>query len=269
MASAPTAGLPVFYNDLVPLNSDQHANWKARTTDKAPWAANQHAVPLTVEEFPQAQRHFPIVFSSGENAVPLALMGLNEGMNTFFEDDGSLIGTPYVPAYIRRYPFLLARLEENSENLSLCFDPTSDLVGEFAEGNAIFDENKQPSQHVQELLGFCQQFEEAGARTQAFMEELRKADLLMDGEVSINQADAPNGQPFVYRGFMMVNQEKLREARGDQLRKWNESGLLSLVYAHLFSLDLMREIFARQAAQGKGPLFPPGQPQAVDTSVVN
>ena len=51
----------------------------------------------------------------------------------------------------------------------------------------------------------------------------------------------------------MVNQDKLRELRGDQLRKWNENGLLPLIFAHLFSLDLMREIFARQVEQGKGP----------------
>ena len=51
----------------------------------------------------------------------------------------------------------------------------------------------------------------------------------------------------------MVNQDKLRELRGDQLRKWNENGLLPLIFAHLFSLDLMRMIFARQVELGKGP----------------
>jgi hypothetical protein len=31
----------------------------------------------------------------------------------------------------------------------------------------------------------------------------------------------------------------------------NQSGLLPLVYAHLFSLAQMREVFGRQLAQGK------------------
>jgi hypothetical protein len=51
----------------------------------------------------------------------------------------------------------------------------------------------------------------------------------------------------------MVNQEKLREVRGDVLRGWNQSGLLPLIFAHLFSLELMRDIFARQSAMGKAP----------------
>ena len=76
--------------------------------------------------------------------------------------------------------------------------------------------------------------------------------LLMDGEVAIQQADKPD-QPFVYRGFMMVDQEKLRTLDGEKIKNWNEIGLLPLIYAHLMSLDLMRVIFAKQTQQGKGP----------------
>lgn len=254
MASAPKPGLPVLYNDLMPLNSQDHGSWKARSVDKAPWVAKQHAIPLTVEEFPQAQRDFPIVFSSGENSVPLALMGLNDGVNVFFEEDGKPIDpAPYVPAYVRRFPFLLAKINQDAESLSLCFDPTTDLIGDFEDGRELFEEDKQPTQHTKDLLQFCEKFEEAGTKTQTFMEEIQKAGLLMDGEVSINRVENP-GQPFIYRGFQMINQDKLREMRGDQLRKWNETGMLPLIYAHLFSLDLMRVIFAKQTAQGKGPV---------------
>ena len=88
-------------------------------------------------------------------------------------------------------------------------------------------------------------------RTGAFMAELKEADLLMDGEVSIQPTGAE--QPFIYRGFQMVSEEKFRELRGDTLRKMNQSGLLPLLFAHLFSLSQTREIFARQVEQGKGP----------------
>ena len=254
MASAPQASLPLFYNDLMPLNSRDHGTWHARPADKAVWLAGQHAVPLTVEEFPMTQRHFPIVFSSGENPVPLALMGLNEGVNAFVGDDGTVEEGLYLPAYARRYPFLLAKLSRDSEELSLCFDPSSGLVGEFKEGNALFADGA-PSEVTQEMLGFCQRFEEAGARTGAFIKELQDNDLLMEGEVAIRQEGAED-KPFVYRGFQMINEEKLREIRGDKLRNWNKNGFLPLVYAHLFSLDLIRAVFSRQVAQGKGPQLP-------------
>jgi hypothetical protein len=251
MASAPQAQLPLFYKDLMPLNSRDHGTWHARAVDKASWLGGQHAVPLTVDEFSQAQRHYPIVFSAGDNPVPLALMGLNEGVNVFFDGEGKLLDDSYVPAYIRRYPFLLARLKPDADEMSLCFDPSSDLLGEFDEGEALFADG-QPSDHTKSLLQFCEQFEQAGARTQAFMDELKETGLLMDGEVSIQQNDRPE-QPYIYRGFRMINQDKLRELDADKVKQWNDIGLLPLIYAHLFSLDLMRVIFAKQTMMGKGP----------------
>jgi hypothetical protein len=251
MASAPpSATLPIFYKNLVPLSSQQHSNYKARSLDKAPFLANQHAIPLTIDEFALAQRHFPIVFSAGDAPIPLALMGLNEGVNVFVDGEGKLTENVYVPAYIRRYPFLLARLRPDSEELSLCFDPDGEAVGEYEDGRALFEDGK-PSETTQEILKFNEQFEQAGARSGQFMKELTDNELLIDGEVAIQPNDSD--KPFIYRGFKMVSEEKLRELRGDQLRKMVQSGLLPLVYAHLFSLSLMREIFGRQVALGKMP----------------
>jgi hypothetical protein len=248
MASAP---LPLFYNGLEPLSSETHADWRVRQQDSAPFLVGQHAIPITTDEFPLVQRHMPIVFSVGDDAIPLALMGLNEGVNVFMGDDGKLTETNfYVPAYVRRYPYMLARLRPDAEELSLCFDPTSEALGAYDDGEPLF-ENGQPSQVTKAILDFAEQFEQAGARTQAFMNELREQELLMDGEVTI-QIDE-NQQPFVYRGFQMINEEKLAGLRGDQLRKMSQSGMLPLLYAHLFSLSLMREIFGRQAQQGKVP----------------
>lgn len=252
MATAPQPQLPLFYNDLMPLNSRDHATWKSKTMDSAEWLKGQHAIPLTVDEFVQSQRNFPIVFSSGDNPLPLALMGLNEGVNTFVDDKGKINEPVYLPAYVRRYPFMLAKLTQEGEDLSLCFDPTSGSVGEFDEGSELFDSEGKASEATQNILQFCEHFESAGQRTKAFIDELKKHELLMDGEISISQQDDPD-KPFVYRGFQMINQEKLQEVRGDVLREWNKNGMIALIYAHIMSLDLMRTIFARQVSQGTAP----------------
>jgi SapC protein len=250
--AAPTQELPLFYSKLEALNKQQHGAMNIRRLDKAPAMGKTHAVPVTVDEFALLQRHYPIVFSVGAQPVPLALMGLNEGVNVFLDENGMPRepGT-YIPAYMRRYPFLLARLRPDSDELSLCFDPTSGAVGEFQEGEPLFA-GDQPSEATKAILQFCEQFETAGQRTGAFLEELKKADLLMDGEVAIQPEGAP--QPYIYRGFRMVDEEKLRALPGDELEKMNKSGMLALIYAHLFSLSQIREVFGRQVAQGKGPV---------------
>ena len=253
--AAPNQNLPLFYNAVEPVNVTQHGKMKVRKLLKMGHVAKTHAIPVTVDEFTLAQRHYPIVFSIGDKSIPIALMGLNEGVNVYLDDDGRpLDPSLYIPAYIRRYPFLLARVRPDSDELSLCFDPTANAVGDFKEGEALFDGEK-PTEATKAILEFCEQFEAAGQRTAAFMDDLQKSGLLMDGEVAIQ----PEGydQPFVYRGFRMVDEEKLRELRGDELRKMNQNGMLPLIFAHLFSLSHIRDLFARQVAQGKGPIPAP------------
>lgn len=255
MASAPGfPGLPMLYKDIVPLSSQEHRSWKLRPMASLEVLKGVHALPVTADEFPIAQRYFPIVFSSGTDSVPLALMGLNEGVNVFVDDAGKWREGTYLPAFMRRYPFLLARLTQDTEELSLCFDPSSGMIGDFEDGLPLFTAEGEPDQAVKDMLGFCEQFEFAAQRTTAFMKDLEETGLLEDGELTIGLSS--ESKPFVYRGFRMVNETKLRELRGDQLRKMQQNGMLTLLYAHLFSLSLTSEIFGRQADQGKLPPQP-------------
>jgi SapC len=247
------ANLPLLYKDLIPISQQEHATWRYQTSEFAPFLKTEHAIPITSEEFAACQRFYPIIFSAGDAPVPLILMGLNEGVNTYIDDDGKMMIDAYVPAYIRRYPFLLAKLRPDTDELSLCVDPTSNVMGPFDDGDPVF-EGDGPSEATKNVLQFCEQFEQAGQMTGNFMNELKALDLLMEGEVTI-QTD-PDTPPFIYRGFQMVNEEKLRDLRGDQLRKMMQNGMLPLIHAHLFSLGIMREIFARQVAQGKLPENP-------------
>ncbi|NQX95819.1 MAG: SapC family protein [Erythrobacter sp.] len=252
MATAPQPQLPLFYNDLLPLNSNEHKDYKVSAFDDAGFLANTHAIPLTVDEFVDAQRDYPIVFTAGENPLPIALFGLNEGVNTFIDGDNKLEANVYVPAYIRRYPFILAKLQPDATDMSLCFDPSSDVVKKQKDGQALFDDKGEASEYTNGVLEFCRKFEESGQRTRQFIEELKKLDILMDGEIAITRNDMPD-KPFVYRGFRMVDENKLRELPADTLEALNKNGMIMLIHAHLFSMNLMRKLFERQTLQGKMP----------------
>lgn len=257
MATAPQPQLPLFYKDLLPLNSRDHADWKVSSFEDASFMADTHAIPLTVDEFVDAQRHYPIVFTANDTPLPIALLGLNEGVNTFIAENGKLEAGVYVPAYIRRYPFLLAKLNQGSEDMSLCFDPEAGVVGKAQkDGQALFeadgDEHKA-TQYTNDVLEFCRRFETSGQRTKAFLDQLSEMDLLMEGEIAITRNDMPD-KPFVYRGFRMVNEEKLRDLPTEKVEELNKSGMLMLIHAHLFSMNLMRVIFEKQSALGKVPM---------------
>src|SRR5215210_9213054 len=89
--AAPNQGLPIFYRAIEPLNVTQHGQMKVRPVLNMSEVAKTHAIPLTTDEFALVQRHYPIVFSIGEKPIPIALMGLNEGVNVFIGDDGAFL----------------------------------------------------------------------------------------------------------------------------------------------------------------------------------
>ena len=240
MASQPSAQLPLFYQNLIPLSSEVHADWGMNERTELNFAKPTHAIPITVDEFVTAQRHYPIVFTDGPESVPLALVGLKEGENLFIDDKGFWAENTYVPAYVRRHPFMLARLTPDTDMLSLVFDDQSGLLTPDA-SNKLFDADKQPSETTKSIMSFCEGFEQAIARTKSFMEELGKLDLLMEGQAQIQNPGMD--QPATFAGFRMIDEKKLQNIRGDQARKMVQNGMLGLVYAHLFSLSNMRVLF--------------------------
>jgi hypothetical protein len=247
MATAPAEStLPLFYKSLAPLSSQLHPTHGIKPRTDLGYTRTAHAIPITVDEFAMVQRHYPIIFSVGEMPTPLALVGLQEGRNLYLDDQGQWAPGHYVPAFVRRYPFMLAKLAPDATELSLCFDETSGLVVA-GEGDPLFT-GADPSPVTKQVLEFCEQFEQAVFRTRAFMDELVKLELLMDGEVTIQRQGL--AQPAVYRGFQMVAEDKMQNLRGDQTRKLVQSGLLGLCYAHLFSLALISPLFEKQIEAG-------------------
>ncbi|MDT7933812.1 MAG: SapC family protein [Sphingomonadaceae bacterium] len=245
MASqAPAQQLPLFYGSVVPLSSQLHPNWGFTPPANLEFARHSHAIPLTVDEFVIAQRDYPVVFGAGPGAAPLALVGMADGRNLFIGPDGQWAPGKYVPAYVRRYPFILAKLNENTEELSLCFDDASGLFAPGI-GEMLFD-GDQPTEVTKNALSFCDQFEQAVMRTRQFMTELDELNIVIDGEVTIQ---IEGRDPAVYRGFRMVDENKLRELRGDQSRKAVQNGMLGMIYAHLFSLGQISNLFQ----MGQGP----------------
>lgn len=243
--------LPLHYNALEPLSSTKHSEYHFRVSESYPFAANTHATPITISEFHLVQRHMPIVFSIGDAPVPLALSGLYQGTNVFLGTNGEVLNREsYVPAYQRRYPFMLARLTKDTDTLSLCFDPTTDMVGPFSDGERLFDGDK-PSCITDGILAFAEEFEIDARRTNLFIDELLRLKLLIPGEVSIRLSE--EAEDFTYRGFMMVDEDKLGRLRGDQVRKLARNGILPLIYAHLLSLSLIKELFGRHLRNGTMP----------------
>ncbi|GAB4141996.1 MAG: SapC family protein [Sphingomonadales bacterium] len=232
--------LPPLYNNLVPLNPSQHANLSFRPTGDFKFARDLNAVPVMAEEFPLAQRNYPIMFTTGKVVQPLAILGLREGENMFVNDKGEWQENAYIPAYVRRYPFLLARLRPDDDRLSLCIDDTAPGVSNNGE-DKLFNGN-EPTELTNNVLKFCEQFDVAGARTRAFCEKMTEMKLFEEGEAVLQGPD----KPIRFTGLTSISEKALRELKDEQILELTKQNYLPIIHAQLFSLSAMRGLITHQ-----------------------
>jgi len=230
-------GAPIFYQRPEPLSAANHANLGVRRIDRPfGFAAASNVVPLTVTEFPQTALSCPIIFA-GERHQPLAMMGVNAGQNLYVREDGLFQPGVYIPAYVRRYPFVLAA-DETREKMVVCIDRGAPMVGDLPD-LALFDAAGQPTDYTKGCIEFCNNFEVEVRRTESFVGLLRDLDLFETKAANFtpfNPDGTAAGPPQLVAEYYAVSEEKLKALPDAKLRELMDTGALAQIYAHLTSL---------------------------------
>jgi len=242
-SAANDGALPPFYHDFALLDALEHEQWTTRIPTDFPCLVGQSLVPLTLDEFEIAHRHYPIVFSTGPMPIPLALMGLLPGTNVFVDAEGKPASGIYIPAYARRYPWLLHAIDGDPH---LGFDPTCDLVARRA-GNLELVRDGQFTAAAKDFYRFCEIFADAWVRTRAFADELDGLGLLIDGTTTIERASGRDPQTF--GGFQIIDAARFVALKGTTLASWCKRDLLMPVCAQRLSLSLFGDLFNRHIAR--------------------
>lgn len=233
--------LPLFYQRPVPLSTQRHAAWRLKPGN-LDFAAPCTALPVVTDEFAPASRSYLLLFSA-QDAMPLVLLGL-ERRNLFVEG-GEWAKEHYVPAYVRRYPFVFVRTPDQ-DGYALAIDADSGRVAESGdEGVALF-EGEQPSALTRQALEFCSRFTGEHLATQAFAQALKTHGLLASRDASVT---LPGGRRLNVTGFEVVDAEKFAALPEDVIVEWHRKGWLALVHFHMASLSRFSELLSRQSAQ--------------------
>lgn len=244
--------LPLLYRNVTPLSRERHGDWFIDPDQGYAFAAGTNSVFLTVSEFAIAAREFAIVFARDTvgTAVPAVLLGLANDSNLMIGEDGAWRGQ-YVPAYLRRYPFILAGQGEAAEQYTVCVDESYSGFNTAAEGERLLAEDGAQGAHLAARLQFLKDYLNASQLTAKFCEALTAADLLDSTQANIS---LNSGGQFQLGGFYCVTRERLLKLPPDRLKFFLEQGYLDLIYLHMHSLanmdKLMRLVDKPAAAQG-------------------
>jgi hypothetical protein len=226
------------------------------------FAAKLNSLFLAGVEFADACKEYPIVFTSvgseGQSkVVPVVVLGLREAENLFVSATQQWDGR-YVPAFVRRYPFVLAELP--GQQMGVCIDTAYPGFSD-SQGEALFDAQGSNTPFLQNALDFLNRYQIEHMRTERFCKRLVEHGLLVEMNA---KAELKNGSSYLVNGLMVIDEKKLLALPDATALEVFRSGELSWVYAHLLSLpnlnNLIDKLDKRSSAEPVGTVEAPKTP---------
>jgi hypothetical protein len=245
----------IYYEKPVPLDREKHRRRKIRPASSFAFARKANSLYLAGVEFNDAGKDYAIVFTRIGNGktVPVAMLGLRSRDNLFVDPEGRW-DAPYIPAFVRRYPFVLAELPGRTE-MAVCVDEAYDGLND-ADGEALFDAEGNDTPFLHNALEFLTRYQAEYGRTELFCQRLEQCGLLVEMNA---KADLVDGRSFTINGLMIVDEKKLLALPDATVLSLFRSGELHLISMHLASLNNMRKLVDRMAARAS-PLEPAPRP---------
>jgi hypothetical protein len=231
----------LFYTNAVAVNKEKHAELSVKSGKNFAFARLVNSVPLLTVEFLRAAPEYAVVFAGdGENIIPVAILGAEAERNAFVNHDGSWDGN-YVPAYVRRYPFVFAS-SDDGKNFTLCVDDSFEGCNTGGRGERLFDSDGNRTQYLETVLNFLKDYQAQFQRTRAFCARLKELDLLEPMQATFT---LPGGERRNLTGFMAVNRGKLKALEDGVLARMAKSDELELIYLHLHSMQNFARMLER------------------------
>jgi len=244
----------LIYESAVPVTAVKHGKFCFDATQDYAFSAGINAVPVMAVEIIPAATEYAIVFTEAQGDVmPAAVLGVRAEQNLYLSSD-SKWQAKYVPAFIRRYPFVFST-SADKKTLTLCIDETHPGFNEQDRGRRLLDDDGKPTAYVEQVLTFLKEYQAHFERTRVFGKRLKELDLL---EPMQAQVTMPTGENVKLGGFLGVSRDRLRALGGEALATLAKTDELELIYLHLYSMrnfnDVKDRFIGAQATNSKSPV---------------
>jgi hypothetical protein len=245
----------LFYEKVAPVSAERHGNLCVESGVPYEFARHARAVPLVAAEIPHAAREYTVVFAdAGESITPFVILGIKDDENLYISEEGEWTAK-YIPAFVRRYPFVFSSHDDDKTRFTLCIDESWAGCNTEGRGERLFDDEGKRTEFLDRLLKFNENYQVSAQQTTAFCNKLKELDLLDAKEGQLTLAD---GEKLRLRGFMAVSREKLNALPESTLSELAKNGALELTYAHLLSMNNFVAMSGRMAE--RKPAATPAEP---------
>lgn len=236
--------------DFALLNNVDHKDTRIITARSAQYGDDVMFALTFPAEFRSVQAEYPILFhrdEAGEH-YPVALFGFEQKENLFLDESGWHAG--YVPAMIRRQPFLIGYQESRTPGdpekirvLSLDMDhPRTSTT----EGEPLFQPLGGRTQFLEEMADLLETIYAGQNHGREFVAALEENDLLEPVTFDITLNDGSRNQLL---GFQAIDEDRVQALAGETLEAFAGKGLLLPLFMVLASTVNLRKLIDRKNAR--------------------
>ncbi len=242
---------PFGYHEVVPFLKTQKVRL-LKPGQLPEFVQQANAIPISYSEFQLVAREYPIVFTTndgGKSFAPVAVLGIQARENVFYAA-GAWASKVYVPAYARRYPFCMAKVNvdkvERKERL-ICVEKA--FVDD-ARGEVLFDAQGTPTPKWAPMERLLSEYEADLERSREMCALLADYGVLEAFAMEATLANHSAGAMHL-TGMHRVSEKNLENLNAAQLKNLMRKGVLARVYIHLLSLENFARLLERKAAREK------------------
>ncbi len=240
------------FNKLVPLNSKAHAGLCYYVPKSYDYARREMLTPVLAGEAQVVAREYSFVFPRDTGGVPQAILGIEEGVNFYAGTQPAWLAR-YIPAHIRRYPFIMApkpqvgASHEENRQFVVLIDEAAPQLG-YDQGEPLFDQDGQPGSVLKKVQTMLIHLQRDFERTIQLVQDIEEAGLLVERHIRVKRKKV---EISGLTGFRSVDIKRLNSLPPDTLKSLTQSGALMLVYAHIISLTNLEDGLIAKKAQGQ------------------
>lgn len=239
----------LIYEKAAPVTTQKHGDWSIKSGAGYSFAGEVNSVPLTTVEFANSASEYTIVFTGeGDQVMPAVILGMRDQENLYLQEDG-LWDARYVPAFLRRYPFVFSS-SEDGKTFTLCVDEEFEGCNSEGRGERLFDADGERTQYLSGVLAFLQDYQAQFERTKNFCAKMMELNLLEPMQAMFTLG---TGEQTSLAGFMGIERERLKALSGDQLADLARTDALELAYLQLHSLRNLSALANRLTPQQASP----------------
>ena len=236
------------------LNNVDHADIRVITDRSARYRDDIKQSLVFPFEFRNVQACYPILFQqhSEGDFYPLALFGFQEKENLFLDESGWQ--APYIPAMVRREPFLIGFQDSDSRGESqrmrvLSIDMDHPRVNT-EHGEPLFQPLGGRTPFLEGVANLLETIYAGIEHNKSFVGALQELDLLESVTLEIELKDGSRNQLI---GFHCLNEDKVRALSAEVLGDLNERGYLMPLFMVLASMgNIQRLVELKNASLDDG-----------------